>query len=197
VGDYPFASVAASLYGTLIYNEPTQSYAELVFPRSNPYAESGLISQAVEWAFFQPSLTIPVSWVMTMSGGTAASGVTASEIGLYSVPAAAINNINQAENVTELASVSDATMWLAPYTPYARQLSGQVLLQAGQYYGLAIYCNATQPPSLLSAGNMSFSAPYLGGAIYGASGLPSSELFSNLNDPDYLIQAQFSAYQIQ
>jgi hypothetical protein len=189
---------ANGICGTLIASGQTAPNGESVFPRTAALADNTMTSGVAVFSFFQAGISQPAAdWVLTVTGGTAGSGLTVAQVGIYSVPLDAIYNINQNLTNTLLASVSDTTMWAAAYTPYSRQLAASCSLTAGEYYAVGLLAVGTDMPSIENGGNYGLVAPYLGTSLTGLSTLPSTFTLEEADDPVFLPQAVVSAVNIQ
>jgi hypothetical protein len=109
--------------------------------------------------------------VTTATTGTAASGLTYANIGVYSV--ASNGNLTLVASTGNLSS----TLWKSTYTTYVSSLTASFSRSAGLQYALGVLAVGTTPPSLAGAqpaGGFLDVAPLLSGSVSSQSTLPSS-----------------------
>jgi hypothetical protein len=124
---------------------------ELTVPRLGTFAGGITLTAGVMWlTYFVAQRTESIGHVTTVTGGTAAAGLTTAALGIYTVDGA--GNL-----AALLASVSDLTMWTGTATAYNRAWNVAWTKQAGLTYALAGLAVGTTGPSLAgSSGSTTF-----------------------------------------
>jgi hypothetical protein len=100
------------------------------------------------YSFFTPLITVNVSQITMLSGGTAAAGLTLARIGLFTYD----ESTSTATLVARCAS--DTTLFTATRTAYTRSFDtagsfpSSYQLVAGTRYGIALLCVGTTMPTI-------------------------------------------------
>jgi hypothetical protein len=128
-------------------------------------------SGTVYWTFFSPMHTHTATTVSVASAGTATSGATTVQMGVYSF------NNTTATFIT--SSANDATIFGTRNTVYTRNLATPVTFVAGQRYGFAILVVATTPGTAYLAfgyppAPLNALSPVMRGYLDSQTSLPSS-----------------------
>jgi hypothetical protein len=128
-------------------------------------------SGTIYWTFFTPMVNATITTLSVASAGTATSGATTVQMGLYSF---------DETTATRLAyTANDSTIFGTRNTIYTRSLNSSVNVVAGTRYGFAVLVVATTPgtgylafgypPSVLNA-----LGPIMRGYLDSQTSLPSS-----------------------
>jgi hypothetical protein len=128
-------------------------------------------SGTIYWTFFTPMINATITTLSVASAGTATSGATTIQMGLYSF---------DETTATRLAyTANDATIFGTRNTIYTRSLNSSVNVVAGTRYGFAVivvaatpgtgYLAFGYPPSVLNA-----LGPIMRGYLESQTALPSS-----------------------
>lgn len=152
--------------------EPLTS-GESVVARVNSGSTAQPDSGTIFFTYFTATKTETCAHVVTAVAGTAASGLTAAALGIYSVDVSG--------NLTRIASVSDTTMWTGTYTNYTRAWAASWSKVAGTRYAFAVLAAGSVTPALsVSFPGFASIAPPLLNVLTGQSSLPSTVPVGNL-----------------
>jgi len=172
---HPYTSAEPLTSGEAIYARPTLS------------GGLTLTTQVLALSYWTAATSGTATAVTTQTAGTAASGLTYANVGIYSVAANG--------NLTLLASTGDlhTTLWIATYTNYASALGTSFTRVAGTRYALGCLAVGTTPPQLVGispySGNFMTIAPSVAEQVTGQSTLPSSVSAGSLANASSVIGA--------
>ena len=165
----------------LVYqNEPLTSGVAII-PRWTCVANSQLYSGVLNLTYWNSTVTQAAGHVETYVTGTASSGATYANVGIYAI---ASNG-----DLTLLASTGDVhtTIWAGQYTLYNTALTSTFSQQPGTSYALGVLAVGTGLPGLAGAvpSGLEFIAPILHGVVSGLSTLPATVAHATIvQDPD-------------
>lgn len=158
---------------------------EALFPRTAFTQQQPLVASTLQVIYWTAVKTETVNTVKTITGGTAASGLTYAAIGLYTVDGSG--------NLTRAASTADlhTTLWTSTFTKYASSLTSGFSKVAGVRYALGLLAVGTTPPSLFGQ-FVSFSGepPVLAVQVSGQSTLPASVAVGSIFPGEFEIAFQ-------
>ena len=144
---------------------------EATYPRLANNGSTVLTTQQVQLIYWTAATSGACTTVTTYTAGTAASGLTYANIGVYSV---AGNG-----DLTLLQSTGDvhAAAWPGTFSHYTGTLTGTFNRVAGTRYAFGILAVGTGPPALYSTGtnqDLMQTAPLLAGNVPGQATLPAT-----------------------
>lgn len=121
--------------------EPLTS-GEALYPRVSFTQQQPLVSSTLQIVYWTAAKTETVNTVKTITGGTAAAGLTFAGVGLYTVDAAG--------NLALGASSGDlhASLWASTFTKYASPVTPGFAKVAGVRYALGLLAVGVTPPNL-------------------------------------------------
>ena len=139
--------------------EPLTS-GEALFYRAAFTQQQALAASTLMLTYWTAVKTETINNVQTVTGGTAASGLTYANIGIYT--------IDGSGNLTLAASTGDlhTTLWASTYTKYTSALTSGFSKVAGTRYAMGLLAVGTTPPNLFGQ-YVSFSgnAPIIAGTV--------------------------------
>lgn len=148
--------------------EPLTS-GEALFARVAFNQQQALVASTLQLTYWTAAKTETVNTVKTITGGTAAAGLTYAAIGLYSA--------DSAGNLTLAASTPDlhTTLWTSTFTKYASSLTSGFPKVAGKRYALGLLAVGVTPPNLFAQfASFSGEPPIIAVQVAAQSVLPAS-----------------------
>jgi hypothetical protein len=167
--------------------EPLTS-GEAIIPRvAVTPAGTGLTSGVLGLTYWVAATSGTATAVTTCTAGTAASGLTYANIGIYT--------IDVSGNLTLVASTGDlhTTLWVGTFTTYTSSLTSSFTRTAGTRYALGVLGVGTTTPILTGVapsdgGFMAF-APVLARSVSGQATLPSSVAAGSIIGGSNMVEA--------
>lgn len=156
--------------------EPLTS-GEAIYTRALAQNLDAMATGVMLVTFWTAATTGTATEVITSTSGTAASGLTVAQIGVYSV--------GTGNALTLLASTAnlDGTLWTATYTGYTSTLTSSFNRVEGTRYAVGFLAVGTTPPSLgglSGVGAFLDLAPINCATVSGLSSLPSTVTSGNV-----------------
>lgn len=154
----------------LLLDSESLTTGESTRDRTAPTSSSQPTSGTVYLSYFTARKSATVTTAAVFVEGTAGSGLTAAQLGLYSVDGSG--------NLTLVASsASDTTGWSSTFTKVTKTLQASYATVRGQRYAFAVVIAGTTTPALVSnSGSATVNAqpPRMTGVLTGQSALPAS-----------------------
>lgn len=150
--------------------EPLAS-GESLYARIASQGGVQLVTTQLMLTYWKAATTGSATGVTTLTGGTAATGLTLAQIGIFSVDASG--------DLTLVASTADlhTTLWTGTYTEYTAPLQANFARTAGAWYAAGFLAVGVSPPvldGLLAAGAFLGTAPMLAGTVAAQASMPST-----------------------
>jgi hypothetical protein len=158
---------------------------EAIYPRINTSGGPSLASQSLCLSFWTAATNGNATSVVTVTTGTAASGLTYAAVGIYLVDA--LGNLTLQTSTGDLHS----TLWAATFTTYTSTLTTAFSRAYGQRYALGCLAVGTTPPTLAGPPGTGFYAyaPFVAGSMASQATLPATIAAASVTGANQVAEA--------